>query len=817
MMSQRIVLLLLQPHFKTFKALMPAFASHSISSSKLLLGFILNFVLFLPPTQGALAQEAPLYAAYVSTGIIEVGGNSIDATSQIEDFKLTSFNGSPIELSSVSPNRSNSVLLHTAGPLDPSRLYTLTYTHDGSHVFVSRESWFSSLFSPKALGATVSADLSQTDFRLFAPRASGVTLHLFTDSKQNTSSPDASFALSKDPDGVWEISFPRSYHGVFYTYTIDGPDEQGNFFYGTNPVHITDPYALVSDDSWGKAMVYADGEKPESVRGGRPAMEDVIAYEVHVQDFTDELPVPTELKGTFAAMVMPGLKNERGEPIGFDYLTSLGINTVHLMPVQEFLHYPDNEWQAAFANDPYMIEQGVSQENYQWGYRTTHAFAVELRFRTKNAAIGAEREQFKSLIKAFHEKGISVIIDVVPNHTGENMDGGQFLFNFGAIDRPYYYRTDSELNLIGPFGNEVKSENRPMVQRWILDQLKHWVEELGVDGFRIDLAGQIDKQTLKWIKNELPEDLIIYGEPWIAPSDPVVANDPDLGWYKKDAPITFFQDDARNAFKGPVSNPENPKTDRGFAGGDGSMRERAMQALANQYSEEPTPNAGINYLDIHDNWALADQFSDVDWDGRKHVDEAQFRIAATLLFTSLGPIVLHGGSEMMRSKGHAPLEELIKETAYGKIYLHGKRDTYNLRRANAFVWDNVGAGPDETRPMDYAAMTAFWSGLMHLRSSSIGDVFTIGHAVPDSYFKWILPENPQLLGYVVNERVLVLINTSETKAEFDVSSLVDGSWMQISDGTSIYPDGCDCGTDFDAPLHQIAVSSKTALIWARKE
>jgi hypothetical protein len=106
---------------------------------------------------------------------------------------------------------------------------------------------------------------------------------------------------------------------------------------------------------------------------------------------------------------------------------------------------------------------------------------------------------------------------------------------------------------------------------------------------------------------------------------------------------------------------------------------------------------------------------------------------------------------------------------------------------------------------------------MHLRSSSIGDVFTIGHAVPDSYFKWILPENPQLLGYVVNERVLVLINTSETKAEFDVSSLVDGSWMQISDGTSIYPDGCDCGTDFDAPLHQIAVSSKTALIWARKE
>jgi pullulanase/glycogen debranching enzyme len=86
-----------------------------------------------------------------------------------------------------------------------------------------------------------------------------------------------------------------------------------------------------------------------------------------------------------------------------------------------------------------------------------------------------------------------------------------------------------------------------MVQRWIVDQMKHWVEQLGVDGFRIDLAGQLDQQTLLRVKRELPADVIIYGEPWIAPSDPDVVANPDWAWYKVDAPITFFQDASRAA------------------------------------------------------------------------------------------------------------------------------------------------------------------------------------------------------------------------------------------------------------------------------
>jgi len=359
-----------------------------------------------------------------------------------------------------------------------------------------------------------------------------------------------------------------------------------------------------------------------------------------------------------------------------------------------------------------------------------------------------------------------------------------------------------------------------MVQRWMLDQLRHWVDVLGVDGFRIDLAGQIDEQTLAWIKEELPDDLIIYGEAWIAPTDPVTRADPDLFWYKADAPITYFQDDARNAFKGPVSNPSDPAVDRGYAGGDGSQRERAMMGLMNSFQEEIDPNRGINYLDIHDNWALADRFSDIEWDGRKHVDEAGVRLAATLLFTSLGPVVIHGGTEMLRSKGAAPLMEIVKTTTSGDLAYHGKRDTYNHRLANQFEWEFAGAEPGE-RPIDYAAMNAYWKGLIALRASEAGAVFRVGGSVPEGHYQWFLPESDQLLGYVAGGKVLVLMNTSWEDATFDATDLPDGKWVQISDGSRFAEDGCECGGTIDKKATdrgaQVTVPARSAPIWVLQQ
>jgi pullulanase/glycogen debranching enzyme len=684
-------------------------------------------------------------------------------------YRLTDGHGNAIPVTAILPNTASEALVVPGAPIDPLRVHYLEIPALNLKCLVRRDPLLRNLYSAKPLGAVVSDDGGETAFRIFAPRADAVRLYLYRGPEDRPTQALRVVEMAHDENGVWEAIENGNLHGTWYDFTVHGPADPGNWFYETHPTHISDPYALVQDGALGKSRVWQDRPPPPPVTGGRPLMEDVVAYEVHVQDFTDLLPVGAAERGTLRAMARAGLVNAHGEPIGFDYLADLGINAVHLMPVQEYLHYPDEQWQAVFAEDSFAEAMAIDKENYQWGYRTTHAFAVESRFRSRDTESGVERDQFRTLVRAFHEHGIAVIIDVVPNHTGENMDGRHLLLNFNVLDLPYYYRTDEDLKHIGPFGNEIKSEDRPMVQRWIVDQLRHWVEWLGVDGFRIDLAGQIDEQTLRRVRQELPSDLIIYGEPWIAPSDPDVRGNPDWSWYKADAPITFFQDDARNAFKGSPFD----VSERGWAGGDGSAREAAMRALANAYDVEPRSTAGISYLDIHDNWTLADRYALRDHNGLEGVDLAAVRIAAGLLLTSAGPVVIHGGSEMLRSKGVAPLEEFAVEVADGPIWFKGRDDTYNLRAPNRFLWDALAPGSDHVVMRDY------WRGLLALRMSDHGKVFRLAE-VPDDHYRWITPDEGTLLGYLVGERVLVLANSGTDGGVFQVT-IPDGRWRQVGD------------------------------------
>jgi pullulanase/glycogen debranching enzyme len=721
-------------------------------------------------------------------------------------YRLTDGDGRELPIAEVLPNTATESLLVPGAPLDPARVHYLEVPDLELRALVRRDPMFRSLYSTKALGAMVAEDGGGTTFRVFAPRATALRLFLYEGKDDSPENAVRVIEMTKDADGVWETTEEGDWHGTWYDFTVHGPSDPGNYFYETHPAHVSDPYALVNDDALGKSRVWRDGPPPLPVAGGRPAMEDVVAYEVHVQDFTDLLPVGEDEAGTLPAMSRSGLRNRHGQPIGFDYLVDLGINVVHLMPVQEYLHYPDAEWRSALGEDPFARAMGIDRENYQWGYRTTHAFAVESRFRSRDAEPGAERQQFRELVRAFHERGISVIIDVVPNHTGENIDHRHLLLNFNALDLPYYYRTDDDLEHIGPFGNEVKSEDRPMVQRWIVDQMRHWVESLGVDGFRIDLAGQLDKQTLLRVKAELPEDLIVYGEPWIAPSDPDVRANPDWSWYKADAPITFFQDDARNAMKGSPFDIDDP----GWAGGNPALRADVMRALANDYDEEPRATDGISYLDIHDNWTLADRFArGDDHNGLEGVRMEAVRIAAGLLFTSAGPIVLNGGTEMLRSKGLAPHEEFTRDIAGGPIHFKGRDDTYNLRAPNRFLWDSLQPGSDHQSMRDY------WRGLVALRSSEYGSVFRV-QEVPEGHYRWITPEDGHLLGYVVGERVLVLANSGSNPGHVQLE-LSEGAWRQVGSRERV---DVRAGVEGDHALlgggsHGITLPGGSFLIWVR--
>lgn len=768
----------------------------------------------------------------------EVSGEGIERPLRADAYLLERWDGHVVPIAHVAPNTADGTLLVPAEPLATGQMHRLT-VRTGSQALTTSvrfDGLWRVLYSDKPLGAEIETvdGRTATAFRVFAPRATAVTLYLYgTDevARHAPAGPEGareSIDLVRDSDGVWEATVDGDRHATWYDFRVDGPPGPGSMFYDQHAQTVSDPYARVSDDSFGKSRVWRRLDAPRPVKGGRPKMEDVVAYEVHVQDFTDNLPLPADEVGTFAGFARRGLTNARGEPIGFDYLTQLGINVVHLLPVQEFLHYPDAEWQATFGGTDslgtWAKEQGIDREYYEWGYRTTHAFAIESRYRRRGGTPGDERAEFRALVEAFHDAGLSVIVDIVPNHTGENMDGRTYSFGWNALDKLYYYRTDDRGQHIGPFGNEVKTEERPMVQRWLVDQCRAIMEEFGVDGFRIDLAGQVDQQSLLALKAALPADAIVYGEPWIPPSDPEVVRNPDWAWYKLDAPITFFQDEARDAFKGPTANPTDKRRDRGYAGGDTTQRARVMLALRNAFPDESSPNAGISYLDIHDNWALADQFATTDWDGRRGVDEGPFKIAATLLFTGLGPVVMHGGTEIMRSKGVAPLEERIIRTASGPVYFHGKRDTYNQRAANRFEWHTVGAKPGEVegpggrRPNDYAGMLAYWKGLIALRASDAGSVFRIGTAVPADHYRFLTPPNPALLGYVVGERVFVLLNTSASPQAFAQVALPAGTWRLVADDRTVDLGGLrgpDARLSGDRRL-TLRVPAQSARIWVRE-
>ncbi len=685
--------------------------------------------------------------------------------------------GRGIGVSAVFSTGRNTLQIYPAEDLDIRRVHYLKVRNGGLRLLCSFDGWMRHLYTPLELGARYLPERNATVFRIVSPRADSVLLYLY---RERTGPARQRLAMQRNVDGSWEYSAPGDLEGVWYDFTVHGPKDPGNEFYEQRPVHISDPWARVSDDSFGRSRVRRPETPPPPVKGGRPKMQDVVAYEVHVEDFTLALPGLAEQKrGSFSGFIETGLRNAKGQPVGFDHLVNLGINVVHLMPVQEFLHYPDDEWRRAFRNDAYMREQMIHESNYQWGYRTSHAMALESRYRSKGSEEGTQNREFRDLVAAFHEKGIAVIVDLVFNHTAERMDGRDLYFNFRVLDRHLWYRTGDDLNFIGEYGTETKSEDRPMTARWIYDQCEMLIREYGVDGFRIDLAGLTDEQTLRELRRRLGPDIIIYGEPWIGSSDPDYEANPDWDWYKEDAPITYFQDDTRNALCGPPGNPEDKRKDRGYAGGNGNRKE-AMQAIANGFEHEDSPNEGINYLDIHDNWALADRFAERDWNGLLGVEEGPYRIAAAMLLTSLGPVVLHGGSEFMRSKGAAPLVDLVQRTETGPIYIHGKRDTYNLRKPNLFQWEELGLNREDGAACNYGRMADYWKGLIALRNSSYGKVFRIDEGIPNDYIQWIEPENSMTLGYVVGGTIAVAVNTADSPAVISPFPLPAGSWELVA-------------------------------------
>lgn len=393
-----------------------------------------------------------------------------------------------------------------------------------------------------------------------------------------------------------------------------------------------------------------------------------------------------------------------------------------------------------------VAEFGNGSNRYDWGYGTAYYFAPEASYGIAPLE-GSQYHEFKHLVNELHRGGFSVILDVVYNHVGSpNV--------FHSFDRKYYFRLTPDLdhsNFSG-CGNDVRTE-APMMRRLIVDNVLYWMNEFHVDGFRFDLAELIDMETLMAVRDaarEVNPNVLLISEPWSFRGDHK-RQLKGTGW-------AAWNDEYRDAVKNFV---------RGY--GDRQAVQIAIRGSVGSWTADPLQS--INYVESHDDMCLTDELSPGDaHDGRNlsRATVARSRLAATALFTSLGIPMLCEGQEFLRSK-------------------QGIRNTFDRGDAvNGIRWT------DRDRPR--AAETLdYYRGLIKLRQSLEGEPFRVplGKWTPPGYYAWILPLNPNAIGYIVNGQrkhsrftFIVFLNADEQAVEFDVP-FTKGTWITVGNGSQV--------------------------------
>ena len=461
-----------------------------------------------------------------------------------------------------------------------------------------------------------------TTFRVFAPTAAGVRV-VIADGLDGDAGVVEHWMWPRDK-GIFEGRVSGDLHGRFYAYKLSGR--------GFDPdAEVTDIYATCTQGRHARSLIVdlrrtdPPGFRDHTFHGVDSAA-DAIVYEMHVRDFTIASDSGVRHKGRFLALTESGtrLVSEASVKTGLDHLSALGATHVQLMPVQDF----DNSEQ--------------SRDPYNWGYMPVHFNAPDGWFATTVTGPAKIRE-LKQAIQALHERGIGVILDVVYNHTAGHAP-------FERLVPGYYFRMNDD----GGFsngsgcGNEFASEH-PMARKFIVDSIRFWADEYKVDGFRFDLMGLVDLETMKRLQRaavEIRPGLIVYGEPWTGGATPL---SPITGKHEvRGTGIGAFNDHFRDAIKG-----DRDGGSPGFIQ-VGDRRDgvvKGLQGAIHDWSTHPTDT--VNYFEAHDNLTAWDKLLQSVPDASDPMRKRMMRFASLILLTSQGQVFLHSGQEFCRSKqGH---------------------------------------------------------------------------------------------------------------------------------------------------------------------
>lgn len=677
--------------------------------------------------------------------------------------KVTKADGSTVEVASVNNN-----VLTFASPLDLSTAYKVTVEGLDSKPVVPLTYFDSKAFAAEytyegELGAIYSS--TSTTFRLWAPTASSVKLNLYEKGNGGTAYEQKN--LEKSEKGTWKIAVSGDLDGKYYTYTVKTSAGENE---------VVDPYARSAGLNGQRGMVLnlsktdPDGWSDTPFDAQVKNYTDAEIWEVHVRDFSNKIST-SRYKGKYLAFTETGLKNANGISVGVDYLKNLGINYVHLLPSFDYASVDESK-----------------EGGFNWGYDPQNYNVPEGSYST-DASDGYKRvKEYKQMVKALHDNGIGVIMDVVYNHTYSSDS------NFQKIVPYYYYR----FNANGTFsngsgcGNETASD-RSMMRKFIVESVSYWQNEYNLDGFRFDLMALHDLTTLQQVEGKvhgINPKALIYGEGWTGGTSTLkeeeqatlknLKNLNDLTTNTGTNGIAMFNDVIRDGLKGSVFNIK----DTGFAtGAKKGYIDKVLFGVAggcyvpgNGVNENgwyaSSPTQVVNYASAHDNNTLWDRICYVYGEESSTQDKrlAMNRLTAAVVQTSLGIPFMQAGEEMLRQKKNA-------DGTYNENSYNSSDEVNNIK------WDLLSGNSKEYLMSEYyKGLIAFRKSSEALRLRNAGGRGSIPKAV-------VLDENSKNKGAFIavtikdrtsGEQLLVVYNGNETAVEY---TLPAGGWNLYIDGT----------------------------------
>ena len=458
---------------------------------------------------------------------------------------------------------------------------------------------------------------------MWAPTASAVKINTYESGDKNNSDKIDTLDMEKGSNGVWELTVSGDLNGTYYTYTAtnDGVDKE-----------CCDPYAKAVGVNGDRAMVVdlastnPDGWNADRNPNSGINYTDASIYELHVRDLSSDAGSGIKNTGKYLGLTEKGTTNSTGVPTGLDHIVDLGVTHVQLNPVYDYATVDETK---------------ENSSQYNWGYDPKNYNVPEGSYST-NPYDGAVRiNEFKQMVQSLHSNGLSVVMDVVYNHTYSTD------FSMSQLVPGYFHRPNS--NGSG-CGNDVATE-RLMVRKFIVDSVTYWAKEYHIDGFRFDLVGLMDVETMNQIRaalDEIDPSIILYGEGWSLSTTPT-KDDTTLATQSNVVNMNnfgMFNDTIRDSLKGSVFNPE----EKGYINGLLTKDSTIYNCIQGRVAWSKKPYQQINYASCHDNMTLWDEINTSNANDSLEAKIDQNLLSASIVFTSQGVPFILAGEEMLRTK-----------------------------------------------------------------------------------------------------------------------------------------------------------------------